>query len=99
MSKRHKKQQPHVQIKELKKQLDTFQLEVEHLLQDVPSTDNLCILCNNSNGQFDLPCNHVLCHYCQKEYNKIHCSICKKTYNLQKDNQIEKDSSSSSEEI
>lgn len=96
-----RKQQPHVQIKELKKQLDTFQLEVENLLRDVPSTDNLCILCNNrdSKGHYDLPCQHVLCFSCQKQYRKRDCPQCHPHNKKAQKQPIEKDTSSSSEEL
>lgn len=95
-----RKQQPQVQIKELKKQLDTFQLEVENLLRDVPSSENLCILCNNrdSKGHCDLPCQHVLCYSCQKQYRKRNCPQCNQ-HQHQQQQLIDKDTSSSSEEI
>lgn len=98
MSKRQKKQ-PQDQIKKLKKKLDTFQSEVESLLRDVPSTDNLCVLCNNRKSleYNDLPCHHVICHSCQREYKKLYCPTCQKLYhgNYEK----ETPSSSSSEEL
>lgn len=97
MSKRQQKKTPHVQIKELKKKLDTFQLEVEHLLRDVPSIENLCILCNNrdSNGHYDLSCHHTICHSCKKQYKKNTCPICQK--NKKDEHHCEKDTSSSDE--
>lgn len=77
---------PQTKIKELKKDIETFETEVNRLLEDVVeagSMDNLCIECQNpirTAEQHDLPCQHVLCETCFlnqiKNHRLLHCPQC-----------------------
>lgn len=76
-----------IKIKELKKDIEVFQTEVENLLRDVSSNiplDNICVLCNKNNGCRDLPCQHIICLLCHQHHMKnnsmITCPVCQYTH-------------------
>lgn len=71
---------PQTKIKELKKDIETFETEVNLLLEHVPaSIDNICIVCQNpiltAAEYHDLPCQHVLCETCGHDQVKNHLPV------------------------
>lgn len=84
--KKHNLKNQQTKIKELKKDIETFETEVNLLLEHVQacgSIDNICILCQNhilTSEYHDLPCQHVLCETCVhdqvKNQHSIQCPQC-----------------------
>lgn len=77
---------PQTKIKELKKDIETLETEVNMLLEHVPagSIDGMCIVCKNPikplSEYHDLPCQHFLCEICVQNQIKndrlVHCPQC-----------------------
>lgn len=94
-----------IKIKELKKDIETFQKEVDVLLRDVPdiSPNNLCIFCNKNVGCRDLPCHHILCLVCYQHHMKrkglIICSVCQQRHYVGIAHNSDSFSSSSTDEM
>ena len=81
---------PQTKIKELKKDIETFETEVNHLLEHVQvgSIDSICIVCENpirTTEYHDLPCQHVLCETCAHDqitnHHPIRCPKCSQQQN------------------
>jgi len=92
---------PQIKIKKLKKDIETFETEVENLLKNVQTTpDSNCVVCKKTIECEDLPCQHPICHPCynnqRRNRDNVYCPICQKNYfNIRFDSI----SSSSSEEF
>jgi len=77
---------PQHKFKQLRKDIESFQTEVNVLLDNVkPSTrDNLCVLCQKHEDCEELPCQHVICHACfnqqMKEKHSVECPLCRQTH-------------------
>lgn len=94
-----------IKIKELKRDIEAFQTEVDVLLRDVPdiSLDNLCIFCNKNVGCRELPCHHNLCIVCYQNHVKkngiIICSVCQQIHYMFIAHNSDSFSSSSTDEM
>ena len=70
---------PQSNIKELKKDIETFETQVNLLLEHVQAgfMDGVfCVMCGNhikTSEYYDLPCQHILCETCFHEQTKNHC--------------------------
>jgi hypothetical protein len=96
-AKKEPRKTPQMKIKELKKDIDAFQSEVDNLLKNVSKTlteSTICVVCEKTTTEHeDLICQHVICPAC---YDKsVVCPICIHTpFHLHRF-----DSSSSSDEF
>lgn len=97
-TKKEPRKTPQTKIKELKKDIDAFQIEVDNLLKNVPATladANTCAVCGNPTTDInDMACQHAICRTCaDNQMTPFVCPLCEPaTFHRF-------DSSSSSEEI
>lgn len=70
---------PQTKIKELKRDIETFETEVNLLLEHVPaaSIDMICIVCQKTNmtDYHNLYCEHVICETCGNDQIRKHVSV------------------------
>lgn len=95
-TKKEPRKTPQTRIKELRKDIDAFQTEVDNMLKSVSTIvqqDNTCEICHNTITEYeDLICQHVICRSCFDANRSTRCPIC--------ENNLERfDSSSSSEDF
>jgi len=84
VEKKQKTNNPQTKIKELKKDIETLESEVNLLLEHVhvASIDSLCIVCKKpiTTEYHDLSCPHVICEPCGndllKKHRAVHCPVC-----------------------
>lgn len=76
-----------IKIKELKKDIEIFQSELEDLLRNVPAStnqDNICVFCDKNIATYKLPCQHDICTPCQQNHRKNKaitiCPVCRQTH-------------------
>lgn len=69
------KKQCDMQIKELRKEINSFQTQIQELLQEIPVILSVCIVCHNKDDCIDLPCQHSICRRCHGFVN-AQCTIC-----------------------
>lgn len=78
-----------IKIKELKKDIELFQCELDNLLKKVSSNTNqddniLCVLCDKNIAKHKLPCQHDVCFSCQQNHIKnksiITCPTCQEKH-------------------
>lgn len=73
-----------LKIKELRQQVETFQEQVNKLLQSIPEgTENngMCVECEQyASDCYELSCHHFLCHFCHsyqlKHKKTTTCPLC-----------------------
>lgn len=78
-------QNPQTKIKELRKDIESLESEVNLLLEhvQVASIDSLCVVCKQpitTTEYHDMPCQHVICEDCGntliKKHRTINCPLC-----------------------